>query len=338
MNSKRGKITIKDVAREAGVSKALVSFVMCNKNRGERSYRVNEDTAKHILEVAERLDYKPNMSARALKSGKTNTLGVIVSDIANPFFSEVARDMENFAYQNDYTVIFGSTDEDPDKLSKIVRVFLDRGVDGLVIVPCQHSEDVIDEVRSSGLPLVLMDRIVSGKDIPSVTLNNRKASYDMTNRLIAKGYHYIEMISYDLDISNMRDREEGLVRAMRESGLEDYYRIHRVPHDVDQEAVDIIVKDAVNRWGEAFLFATNTLAVKGMSAIFRGGFHIPQDFGIASFDYNAAFDIYDTELIYARQPVRDFAVETMSRILGEINSAERQDLAESIVLEANIVE
>ena len=338
MTTRRRKVTIKDIAKEAGVSQALVSFVMCNKTRGEKSYQVNENTANHVLEVAQQLGYKPNMFARALKNGKTGTVGVILSDISNPFFAEVAREMEDEAYRNDCSVLFGSTDEDPDKMKKIAGVFVDKGVDGLVIVPCQHSEDTIREVLSLGIPVVLMDRSIKGMNVTSVTLNNRKACQEMTLRLIGKGYHHIEMISYDMEVLNIREREQGMVEAMRDSGLEDYYKIHRIAHRENQQVVDDIVSDASKRGVEAFIFATNTLAVRGMSAIFKGGFHIPQDFGIACFDYNSAFSIFDMDLIYAKQPIEKFATETMRRIIRSINLNHPCEEVESVVLEAEIVE
>ena len=338
MNARRKKVTIKDIAKEAGVSQALVSFVMSNKNKGERAYRVNDDTARHVLEVADKMDYQPNMSARALKNGRTNTIGVIVSDISNPFFAEIARDMENKAYQKDYSVLFGSTDEDPDKLKKIVRVFVDKGVDGLVIVPCQHSEDTLRNVVHSGIPTILLDRTMDGIDIPSVTLNNRKAGHEMTERLVRRGYHHIDMISYDMDITNIKEREQGMVDAMLEAGLEGYFRIHRISHHENRQEVDKIVKDAGERGGEAFIFATNTLAVRGMTAMFRGGFNIPQDFGIACFDYNSAFDIYGTDLIYARQPIEEFAFRSMDSLFTLIGPDNGEEPPSSIVLDAEIVE
>ena len=338
MTSPDKKVTIKDIAREAGVSSALVSFVMCNKSRGKRAYRVKEETARHILEIAAAMNYQPNLSARALKNGRTDTIGVIVSDISNSFFAEVAREMENDAYQKGYTVLFGSTDEDPDKLRKIIEVFVDRGVDGLVIVPCQHSEGIIRQVIKAGIPVVFFDREIEGIDIPSVTLNNRQASFDMTSRLIAKGYHYIEMISYDLEISNIKAREQGLIDAMVSSGLGDCYRIHRISHRENKALVDGIVSDARARGVEAFLFATNTIAVRGMSAMFRGGFNIPQDFGIASFDYNSSFEIYDTELIFSRQPVEGFSSRTMECIFDCIGHKDRMTASNGVVLEAEIID
>ena len=127
MRTKR--VTIKDIATEAGVSIALVSFVMNNKSDGKETYRVNKETAQRILEVAQKLNYQPNNAARTLRSGKTNTIGVIVSDISNKFFADIARCIENHAYKHKYTVLFGSTDENPQKLENLVEVFRNKGID-----------------------------------------------------------------------------------------------------------------------------------------------------------------------------------------------------------------
>lgn len=133
------RVTIKDVAREAGVSIALVSFVMNRNNRradGKEAYRVSEETVARILEIAARLDYHPNSAASSLRSGKTRTIGVVVSDIANRFFSDIVRYIENVAYESGYTVLFASTDEKADKLERMVSVLTNKGVDGLIIASC----------------------------------------------------------------------------------------------------------------------------------------------------------------------------------------------------------
>ena len=123
------RVTIKDIAAEAGVSIALVSFVMNNKANGRDTYRVNKNTAQRILDVARRLDYQPNNAARTLRCGRTNTIGVIVSDISNKFFADIARCIEDRAYKYNYTVLFGSTDENAGKLHNLVEVFLNKGID-----------------------------------------------------------------------------------------------------------------------------------------------------------------------------------------------------------------
>ena len=202
MRTKR--VTIKDIATEAGVSIALVSFVMNNKADGKETYRVNKETAQRILEVAQKLNYQPNNAARTLRSGKTNTIGVIVSDISNKFFADIARCIENHAYKHKYTVLFGSTDENPQKLENLVEVFRNKGIDGLIVVPCEDADEIIRDIARQNIPLVLLDREVPDLEVNSVVLNNRRAGYETTEALIRRGFTRIEMISYSMGLSNIR--------------------------------------------------------------------------------------------------------------------------------------
>jgi LacI family transcriptional regulator len=336
----KGNITIRDVAREAGVSPALVSFVMINQGLGKRVYRVNELTEKRVLDVASKLNYHPNLSAKALKNGKTNTIGVILSDISNPFFAEIARYIEDEAYKYNYSVIFGSTDEDPVKFRNIVKVMQEKGVDGLIVVPCEKTKVVISDMARNRFPVVLIDRTLEGVDIPSIVLDNKMASKSINDILIEKGYHHIEMLSYSLSISNIMDRENGYLESMDSAGLSDFSHIHRIGHHEQKDVIDEIINNARIRGVEAFLFATNSLAIQGMSTMFRKGFHVPQDFGIACFDYNSAFDIYDTDLVYARQPVEQFAKESILCILEQIRANAYKieyDRSKMVILQPTII-
>ena len=296
------KVTIKDIATEAGVSIALVSFVMNNKADGKGTYRVNKETAQRILEVAEKLNYQPNNAARTLRSGKTNTIGVIVSDISNKFFADIARCIEDRAYKHKYTVLFGSTDENPQKLENLIEVFRNKGIDGLIIVPCEGADEIIRNVALQNIPVVLLDR-----EVP------------------------------DTDLSNIREREEGYRFCMTEAGLSDRINIHHLRHD-KLGKIDEIVRDAKMRNVEAFVFATNTLAANGLTAIFRNGWRVPQDFAMACFDSNEAFDIYKTAVAYVRQPIEQFGTEALDLLIKNIEQKDQPINSIRIVLTPEIVE
>ena len=329
------RVTVKDVAAKAGVSPALVSFVMCNEYGGGQ-YKVHPDTYKRVLEVARELDYRPNTSAKALRSGHFNTIGVIVSDISNPFFSEIARILENVAYEHNFSVIFGSTDEKPEKFRQVVEVFLSKGVDGMIIVPCTDSDSTISSLSENQMPMVLIDRTCDSCRCPSVLLDNSATSYDLTAGLVRKGFRRIEMISYDLPLSNYTERESGYEACMRDEGLSEYARIRRVAFASDRPVFDSIIRESKAEGVEAFVFATNMLATQCMTAIFRAGLRIPQDFGIACFDKSEAFDIYPTDLLYARQPLDRFATESIG-ILFRMLDGDLPIRSESrIVLKAEI--
>lgn len=299
------RVTIRDVAREAGVSIALVSFVMNRHNRRAdgKEYRVSEDTVKRILEVAERLDYHPNLAASSLRSGKTGTIGVVVSDIANRFFSDIVRRIENVACESGYSVIFASTDEQAGKLEHMLGVMVNKGVDGLIVTPCDGGEETVRRVAESGLPMVLLDRDVDGAGASRVLLDNVRAGEMGTRYLYDRGYRRIEIVSYGMRISSLVEREEGYRRTMCGLGLERYVKIHRCVYGNAETRVADIVRDAVARGVQAMIFPTNTLSALALQAVKSCGVRIPDDLALLCFDDNEAFDLLNPVITRIEQPV-----------------------------------
>ena len=193
-------VTIKDIAAEAGVSIALVSFVMNNRIEadGKHKYRVNENTRRRVLEVARRLNYQPNSAARTLRKGRSLVIGVILSDISNVFYGEIAKQLEELAFKHGYTVLFGSSDESPDRFDKIMRSFIDKGVEGFIVVPCEGSEKSLKYVMDIGIPLVVMDRRNPEIPAPKVVLDNEDAmrqEFEFTQRSVIHKPEEVEFTS-----------------------------------------------------------------------------------------------------------------------------------------------
>ena len=331
----KSKITITDIAKEAGVSTALVSFVMSNKAKGAREYRVSPETAKRVLEVAAKYDYQPNGSARALRSGEYRTIGVILSDISNKFYAEISRQIENWTFYHDYVVLFGSSDENPKKLSNVMKVFKNKGVDGMIIVPCEGSESAIRQMSDRGMPVVLLDRDIPGAEFNSVVLNNSKASVIMTETLVGKGFRKIEMISYKTTLSNIKDREAGYLKAMEGAGLSDT-RIHR-PEYCNYGEIEQIVLDAKARNVEALIFTTYNMSLMGRKAFISHGLRVPQDCFFACFNNSDVFDLYEPDILYVKQPIEQFAVEAMTLLVKMINEPESAQSCTKIILQPEVV-
>lgn len=332
------KTTIKDIANEAGVSIALVSFVMSNqgKDPDERLYKVSEETSRRILEIAKRLDYHPNNAARTLRRGKTNTIGVVLSDISNKFFADIARCIEDRAYKYDYTVIFGSTDENAAKLENLVKVLVDRGIDGLIIVPCAGSEKFIASVADSHIPMVLMDRSVDNVDVSTVVLDNRAALSLAVSTLVDSGCSRIEMIGYDMPLSNAIEREEGYCRAMARFGLEENIAVHRIDFRNIEQQVREVVGEAVGRGVEAFVFGTNTLTISGLKVLDSLGIKVPEQVRVVGFDDSEAFELYRTSVAYISQPIEQFGQESFDLLMKHIRNRDMQSM--TVTLKPQIVE
>ena len=164
------KIALKDVAQHIGVSAALVSYVLNGK---EKEARVGADMANKIRKAAIELNYQPNLIAKSLKMGKTKTIGLIVADISNPFFSSIARIIEDEAKKHGYVVIFGSSDESADKQLDLIDVFSTRLVDAFIIAPTAGTEKQIKSIINRGVPVVLMDRFFPELNVDCVHIKKR---------------------------------------------------------------------------------------------------------------------------------------------------------------------
>ena len=309
--------TIKDIAREAGVSPSLVSFALNNtlSPNGQKRYKVNDETARRIMAVAEKFNYKQNNAARSLRSRRSRAIGVILSDISNPFFSSIARRIEDEAFMADYTVLFGSTDEKPEKLERLIRTFISKGVDGLIIVPCERSELIIENLMEGNLPVVLLDRDVESVAVNRVVLDNEAACGEAICKLHEGGYRCIEMVSYDMEVSNIAHREAGYLAAMEQLGLGACAHVHKIDYDQVEQSMAACLASIDFTKTDALLFATNSLSVAGVKALHRLGVEIPRQVGVVAFDGSEAFDLAPFSMACIKQPVGQFAHEALSRVI-----------------------
>ena len=221
MKAKSGRTTIKDVAREAGVSTALVSMVINARvrNDGTLDCPVNHLTAERIQSVVRRLNYRPNKAAASLRNGRRRTIGVICPDMARHYFAEISRHIENNAYRNGYTVLFGSSDDRVQKLGDLVSTFIADGVDGMLITPCMDCHSHIQRAVDLGIPVVLMTRDLPGQDnVGKVLLDNRKAIQMALGHLYSRGYRRIEMMSTTSALSILTHREMLYMSEMDPTG------------------------------------------------------------------------------------------------------------------------
>ena len=185
------KTSLRDIAQRLGVSTALVSYVVNGK---EKEGRVSQEKVNSIRLVAKELNYQPNLIAKSLKSGKTRTIGLIVADISNPFFSSIARVVEDEARRHGYVVIFGSSDENAEKSGQLISVFLNRQVDGFIIAPAAGTEQQIKTLQQAGKPVVLIDRYFPGLPTDCVRVNNMEASRRAVELLIHQGRRHIAIL------------------------------------------------------------------------------------------------------------------------------------------------
>lgn len=311
------KTSLKDIAKAAGVSTALVSFVMNGKGK---DYRVNEETARRIKEIAAQMNYQPNTAAQSLRSGKSKTIGFIVSDISNPFFAQLARLLEDAAGRQGYTVVFGSSDENADKMVRIVSNLLNKGVDGLIIVPCAGSEDFIRSLQEADTPLVLFDRYFPEVPVSYVALNNFNAAYTLTRHLLDKGFTAPALIAYDLDLVHMKERIRGYRKAMAEAGKRGNASVAYLKQDAMQRSAARILPKLLAGGTDAFLFATNMISLACLYTIKEQQLLDNHRFGMAAFDGSPALDFFPMSIPYIRQPLATLIQKALGLLIDRIDN------------------
>ncbi len=287
------KTSLNDIANQLGVSKTLVSFVLNGKSK---EYRINEELAQKVMALAKELNYQPNRIAQGLRTGKTRTIGLIIADIANPFFGKLGREIEQEAAKQGYRVIFCSSDEKPEKSELQIRMLQQSLVDGYIISPPMNSEEQIKKLIKSKTPLVLIDRYFPQIDSNYIVVDNFDASYNATNHLIAKGRKRIALVTNNLQLANMIDRQEGYKKALVDSGLgikEELIKILPFSHDntdVAQAIKELTLCDEAKK-ADAILFSTSKMGIMGLECISELGLNIPGDVAVVSFDNPDAYKI-----------------------------------------------
>jgi len=308
------KVTIRDVAREAGVSVTLVSFVMNAKmgKDGRLDCPVNPDTAERVLQVAKRLGYRRNNAAASLRSGRSHSIAVIVSDIANPFFAEICRNIENIAYKDGFTVIFASSEENPQKLAHLVETMVGYNVEGLIVAPCLGAEAALARAISIGIPTVLIDRNIPGEEFGRVLVDNVDAGRMAAKYLLHQGFGKIEMISYKSGVTSLTDRESGYAMAMEEAGLKDDIRLHKIEYDTEAAKKDVIevFRGAAKRGTEAFILPTKRIAMYGFNALNVLGLSMQKDFSFVCFDESDIYELNKPVVPHIIQPLSEIAFKS----------------------------
>ena len=327
------KVSIKDIARHLGVSTALVSYVLNNK-----SDRVSVEMAEKIRQAALQLNYRPNLIARSLQSGKTNTLGLIVADISNPFFSQIARIIEDEAKRSGYTVIFGSNDESVEKSQALLDTLVNRQVDALIIAPAEFTEHQLRALQEKKIPFVLIDRYF--RDVPanSVRIDNYRAAYAAVDHLIKTGSRRVAMLAYDTGLQHITERIAGYKDALKENGIDfrSSWLVRASYQHLEEETSTgmrklLLPSPAV----DAFFFATNSLAIQGLRQIIGLKIRVPDELAVISFDEADAFDFFYSPITFVKQSLEDIGKQAVQLALDSI--AQKSFLPREVIVDASLI-
>jgi LacI family transcriptional regulator len=337
--------TVAEVAAAAGVGKATAARTLGNYGS------VSPAARARVLAAAEKLRYRPNSLARSMTTGITQTIGVIVADIGNPFFAGVIRGIADACDATDYTAMVLSTDEKLSEERSAMGVLMDKQVDGIIIASAAVRADEIahfHEAMSRGIPIVLLDRTVKGLDLDAVVIDNRESARNATRHFIENGHRRIAFVWGPTATRSAATRDDMLLRienslwsdAERLRGYLDALQEANIPfdgdlitHDVRDEAGTVL---AVRQMLDlaippSAVLTTETDAMVGtLHAIRKSGLRYPDDVSLIGFDDSRWANVMDPPLTMIEQPMTRLGKDAAERLLGRIDGGEGAAVVDTI--------
>jgi LacI family transcriptional regulator len=325
--------TVHDVARRAGVSTSTVSHVV-NKTRF-----VSDELRERVVSAMRDLDYTPNAAARMLTLKRSHTLGLIVSDIRNPFFASVARGVEDVAQEQGYTLVLCNSDESAEREAACLNALETRAVDGVLLASAGVADEHLARLVRAGFPIVLVDRDLPELGAPAVLLDNEGAAYSAVWHLITRGHRRIAMLSGRAAISTTTERVAGYRRALYEAGvtMDDRLVVSGASTSEGGASAANAVLD-LDEPPSAIFSGNNLMTIGALQSIGNRGLLVPDDVALVGFD-DFPFpwsDAFRPHLTTIAQPTYELG-RRAAEILVQRLKGSRSATPERVVLDGMLV-
>lgn len=330
-------VTIKDIGKALGLSTSTVSRAL----RG--SYEISAETKKLVLEYAEKINYRPNPIALSLKERRNHSIGIIVCEIANNFFSQAINGIESIAYNRGYHVIISQSHESYERETVIVDHLASRSVDGLLVSLSSGTKDYshLKELYEKGLPIVFFDRITNEINTHKVIADNFKGAYDATEHLIKNGFKRIGHITSAPYLSISVERLEGYKEALRKYNIEYDEKLVQFCNDGGMNADE--VEEALKKLFklkpkmDALFTAGDRLTTTSIHALQKLNKKIPEDVAVIGFTNTNLGDIFSPPLSVVRQPAFEIGQVATELLISMIESKRPVTEFETKVLQTELM-
>lgn len=330
------RVSIKDIAKKAGVVPSTVSFVLNGK---AKEMRISDSLSKKIKAVADEEGYSPNGIAVSLRTGRSKIIGLIVEDISNAFFATLAKIIEDEANALGYKVVYCSTENDSKKGRDLIKMLFKSQVDGFLITPSAGIEKDIENFVSHKVPLVFMDRYLPNLSLSHVIVDNAKGVKDGVEYLLHKGYKKIAFVTVDLQQVQMQERENGFRSIFNDTDfLLDESLILKLPFNFEKdEAIETIKTFITNSKIDAVFFATNYLGILGIECIAQLGLKMPGQLAMMCFDDHDIFRLYPPGITSIQQPVKEIGITSVHLLIDQIHNKKNKPVDSHIQLPVKLI-
>lgn len=322
-------VSIKDVAKVAGVSTATVSRVLADKPH------VRGEVRDRVMAVVEELAYSPNRIARNLRSRQSNVIGLIVSDIENPFFQQVSRAVEDAAHEQGYSVLLCNNDENPEKEKRYLGLLRDENVAGVILSPTRQTADNFRETSELNIPMVVIDRRVSNVEVDNILIDNVQSAHTIVTHLIEHGYRRISGI-FGIGSTTGRERREGFVRALNDNHITLSPERVKFTNPREDDGFHTTMKLLELSHPPDAIFTSNSLLAAGvLRALRENKTAIPEEIAFASFDETTWAELVVPSITVIEQPTYEIGRTATELLLKRIQDPTRSH--REVILKAKLI-
>ncbi|MGM9787776.1 MAG: LacI family DNA-binding transcriptional regulator [Candidatus Cryptobacteroides sp.] len=328
-------ITIKDVAKQAGVSTTLVSRVL-NAERMEDGIpvcAVNRDTAKKIADTIKAMGYRPNTAASSLRKKRNNRIGVILPDISHHYFASMARHFEDLAQAKGYTVLLGSSGDDAQRIEQLALTFVQDNADGIILVPGIKCEQAVERIVRQRIPIVVAVRDLPGVEGVGRVLTDNREGTEMALAHLTENFQKVEMLSTTQRFSNIEEREALFVEYMEGRGLNS--SISHCDHENSEESMRFFIEDCLRRGVKAVYCPNASLPLLCLKTCKILNIRIPEDLALIGYDGGELYELTSpsiTNISYSKEEVASEAFRILTEIMEK-----GPDFADEAVVRPSLV-
>jgi LacI family transcriptional regulator len=324
--------TIRDVAKQAGVAPTTVSRVINN------SGYVSQETRERVEAAIAELGYVPNILARSLRFKKTNTLALVVPDITNPFWTTVARGVEDAASDRGFNVILCNTDESETEQTKYLTVLLQKQIDGILLAPARSTAEPVELIQKQGVPVVVLDRRVLCTQVDMVRGDSVGGAYRLVRHLMTLGHRQIAILAGPQGVSTAEDRVAGYHQALAETGLDADSELVYYGEFTQTSGYEMAQQALTTTPQPTALFAANNfIAVGALKALRDTGLRVPEDMTLVCFDDLPPAFIIDPFLTVVAQPAYEMGHQATELLLARLSGTAPTDFQEILLPTETIV-
>lgn len=298
------KETLSSIAERIGFSITTISRVLSGN---AEKYRISKATVDKVIAEAEACNYRPSLIAQSLRTNRTNTIGLLLPSLSNPYFADMASVIIREVNGRGYTTIVMDTMEDENIFNESASLLLSRRVEGIIAVPCGNKSAIMENINRDYLPVILIDRYFESSKLSYVATNNYQGGADGTRHLLAAGHRKIACIQGVRDSTPNAERVRGYMDSMREAGLGDMIEVVGNEFSIQNGYLETKLLLCREDHPTAFFALSNTIALGVLKAVREASMHIPEDISLLAFDDYTYMDFLEPPVTRISQPVSDMA-------------------------------